>query len=218
MLEQRSADWFAIRCGRVTASRIADLMAKAKNGYSTSRANYRAQLICERLTGAVEPSYCNPAMQHGIDTEAEAREAYRQHMLCTVEEIAFVEHPKITMAGASPDGLVADDGMVEIKCPISATHIDTLLSGAVADKYLKQMQFQMACTGRTWCDFVSFDNRLPERMRLFVSRIPRDDALIAEIEREVVAFLSEIDETVMQLRARYEAGLGETLSASLEAA
>lgn len=203
MLEQRSEAWFAMRAGKVTASRIADLMAKTKTGYSTSRANYRAQLICERLTGAVEPSYCNPAMQHGIDTEAEAREAYRRHMLCTVEEIAFVDHPSITMAGASPDGLIADDGMVEIKCPITATHIDTLLNAAVADKYVKQMQFQMACTGRAWCDFVSYDNRLPEPMRLFVQRVPRDDEHIAEIEREVTSFLREIDETVERLNAAY---------------
>jgi putative phage-type endonuclease len=203
MLEQRSPEWFAARAGKVTASRIADLMAKTKSGYSTSRANYRAQLICERLTGTVEPSYCNPAMQHGIDTEAEAREAYRQHMLCTVEEIAFVDHPAITMAGASPDGLIADDGMVEIKCPITATHIDTLLNGAVADKYIKQMQFQMACTGRAWCDFVSYDNRLPEPMRLFVQRVPRDDEHIAEIEREVTSFLREIEETVERLNAAY---------------
>lgn len=202
MLEQRSADWFAIRCGRVTASRIADLMAKTKSGYSTSRANYRAQIICERLTGTVEPSFCSPAMQHGIDTEAEAREAYRQHMLCTVEEIGFVEHPSL-FAGASPDGLIGDDGMVEIKCPLTATHIDTLLNGAVADKYIKQMQFQMACTGRTWCDFVSYDPRLPEPMRLFVQRVPRDDEHIAEIEREVTAFLAEIDETVARLNSAY---------------
>lgn len=204
MLEQRSPDWFAIRCGRVTASRIADLMARTKTGYSTSRANYRAQLVVERLTGTVEPSFCSPAMQHGIDTEAEAREAYRQHMLCTVEELAFAEHPTITMAGASPDGLIGDDGLVEIKCPIPATHIDTLLSGTVADKYLKQMQFQMACTGRAWCDFVSYDNRLPEPMRLFVQRVPRDDALIREIEAEVVSFLDEVEETVAKLKAQFE--------------
>lgn len=203
MLEQRSPDWFAIRCGRVTASRIADLMAKTKTGYSASRANYRAQLICERLTGTVEPSFCSPAMQHGIDTEAEAREAYQQHMLCTVEEIAFVEHPTIAMAGASPDGMIGDDGLVEIKCPAPATHIDTLLSGTVADKYVKQMQFQLACTGRTWCDFVSYDNRLPEAMRLFIQRVPRDDAMIAEIEREVTGFLAEVEETVAKLEAQF---------------
>jgi putative phage-type endonuclease len=218
MLEQRSEQWFAIRCGRVTASRIADLMAKTKSGYSASRANYRAQLVCERLTGTVEPSYCNAAMQHGIDTEAEAREAYQRHMLCTVEEIGFVEHPRIGMAGASPDGLIGDDGLVEIKCPVSATHIDTLLTGAVADKYMKQMQFQLACSGRAYCDFVSYDNRLPDPMRLFVQRVLRNDESIAEIEAEVTTFLAEVDETVEQLRARYESGLGETLNASLEAA
>lgn len=207
MLEQRSSDWFAIRCGKVTASRIADLMARTKTGYSTSRANYRAQLVVERLTGTVESSFCSPAMQHGIDTEAEAREAYRQHMLCTVEELAFAEHPTIAMAGASPDGLIGDDGLVEIKCPITATHIDTLLSATVPDKYLKQMQFQMACTGRTWCDFVSYDNRLPERMRLFVSRVPRDDALIREIEAEVVSFLGEVEDIVGKLSAQFECEL-----------
>lgn len=202
MLEQRSPDWFAIRCGRVTASRIADLMAITKSGYSTSRANYRAQLVVERLTGTVEPSFCSPAMQHGIDTEAEAREAYRQHMLCAVEEIGFVEHPSL-FAGASPDGLIADNGLVEIKCPITATHIDTLLSASVPDKYAKQMQFQMACTGRAWCDFVSYDNRLPESMRLFVQRVTRDDGAIAKIEAEVASFLDEIDEMVARLQERF---------------
>jgi putative phage-type endonuclease len=203
MLEQRTPEWFAIRCGRVTASRIADLMAKTKSGYSTSRANYRAQLVVERLTGVVEQSYCNAAMQHGIDTEAEAREAYQQHMLCTVEEVAFVAHPRIDMAGASPDGLVGDDGMVEIKCPNTATHIETLLGGTVADKYLKQVQFQMACTGRAWNDFVSYDPRLPETMRLFVQRVPRDEAMIAEIEAEIVSFLAEVDATVDALTRQF---------------
>lgn len=203
-LEQRSKAWFAERCGKVTASRIADLMARAKSGYSTSRANYRAQLICERLTGAVEPSYCNGAMQWGIDTEPKARDAYQIHALCTVEEIAFVGHPTIAMAGASPDGLIGDDGLVEIKCPITATHIETLLNGAVPDKYIKQMQFQMACTNRQWCDFASFDPRLPESMRLFVKRIERDAALIAEIEAEIVSFLDEVEGAVTALRNTYE--------------
>jgi hypothetical protein len=142
-------------------------------------------------------------MQHGIDTEAEAREAYQQHMLCTVEEVAFVAHPRIDMAGASPDGLVGDDGMVEIKCPNTATHIETLLGGSVADKYLKQVQFQMACTGRAWNDFVSYDPRLPETMRLFVQRVPRNDAMIAEIEAEIVSFLAEVDATVEALTRQF---------------
>jgi hypothetical protein len=125
-------------------------------------------------------------------------------MLCSVEEIGFVDHPAIEMAGASPDGLIGDDGLVEIKCPGTATHIETLLGGSIPDKYRLQMLFQMACTGRQYCDFVSFDPRLPETMRLFVQRLARDDAEIAEIEREVGVFLSEVDDTVARLRARYE--------------
>jgi putative phage-type endonuclease len=203
MLEQRSPEWFAERCGKVTASRIADLMARTKSGYSTRRANYRAQLVCERLTGTVESSYCNGAMQWGIDNEAGARDAYQIHALCTVEEMAFANHPTIDMAGASPDGLVGDLGLVEIKCPITATHIETLLNGAVPDKYLKQMMFQMACTGRQWCDFASFDPRLPEPMRLFVRRVERDETLVKEIEAEVVSFLDEVEQTVERLRATY---------------
>lgn len=208
-MEQRSPEWFAMRAGRATASKIADIIAKTKSGYSTSRANYRAQLICERLTGVPADSFCSGAMQWGTDTEPQAREAYCQHMLCAVEEIGFVEHPTIAMAGASPDGLVGEDGLLEIKCPNSATHIDTLLSGKVPEKYRTQMLWQMACTGRAWCDFASFDPRLPEPMKLFVQRVPRDDAAIAELEREVTAFLAEVDETVAQLRAKYETQMEE---------
>jgi putative phage-type endonuclease len=204
MMEQRSESWFAARAGKVTASRISDVLARTKSGWGAGRKNYAAQLVAERLTGTVEPSYCNAAMQWGTDTEPHAREAYCQHMLCAVEEVAFVDHPTIAMAGASPDGLIGDDGLVEIKCPGTATHIETLLGGSIPDKYRLQMLFQMACTGRQYCDFVSFDPRLPETMRLFVQRLPRDDAEIAEVEREVAAFLAEIDETVAQLRARYE--------------
>ena len=134
---------------------------------------------------------------------------------CTVEEMGFADHPTIEMAGASPDGLIGADGLVEIKCPIAATHIETLLSGGVPDKYVKQMQFQMACTGRTWCDFASFDPRLPESMRLFVQRVPRDDVLIAEIEREVVGFLAEVEDTVAQLRTKFE--LSNQLAESIAA-
>lgn len=204
MLEQRSEAWFAARAGKVTASKIADMLATTKTGWGASRKNYAAQLVAERLTGTVEPSFCSPAMQWGVETEAAAREAYQQHMLCAVEEIGFADHPSIAMAGASPDGIVGDDGLLEIKCPGTATHIDTLLGGTIPDKYRLQMLFQMACTGRVWCDFVSFDPRLPESMRLFVQRLPRDDEEIARIEREVVTFLAEVERTVAELRARYE--------------
>jgi len=196
--------WLQERCGKVTASRIADLMARTKSGYSASRANYASQLICERLTGCVAPSFTNAAMIHGTETEPEARRAYEFYIDRDVVQVGFIPHSSIEMAGASPDGLIGNDGLLELKCPNSATHIETLLGGVIPDKYVKQMQFQMACTGRQWCDFASYDNRLPERMRLFVKRVDRDEELIGEIETEVRGFLAEIDETVAQLRVRYE--------------
>jgi putative phage-type endonuclease len=204
MIIQGSPDWYAIRLGRVTASRVADLMAKTKTGWGASRANYAAQLIAERLTGTVADSYQSPAMLHGSETEALAKAAYEFHTDADVAEIGFVVHPAIASAGASPDGLVGDDGMVEIKSPNTATHIDTLLGQSVPGKYLTQMQFQMACTGRAWVDFVSFDPRMPESMRLFVKRIERDEGRIVELEREVATFLHEIDAKVSELRKRYE--------------
>ena len=204
MNEQGSAEWLQERCGKVTASRIADLMARTKSGYSTSRANYAAQLIAERLTGCVAPSFTNAAMIHGTETEPEARRAYEFFVDRDVQQVGFIPHPAIEMAGASPDGLVGDDGLLELKCPLTATHIDTLRNGSIPDKYIKQMQFQMACTGREWCDFASYDPRMPERMRLYVKRVARDAEAIAEIEAEVTAFLAEIDETVGKLLAAYE--------------
>jgi putative phage-type endonuclease len=196
--------WFQIRCGKATASRIADIIARTKSGYSASRANYAAQLVAERLTGTVAESFINAAMQHGTDTEPLARSAYQFYTDADVAQEGFVLHPSIADAGASPDGLVGDAGLVEIKCPNTATHIDTLLSGAVPGKYLTQMLWQMACTGRQWCDFVSFDPRLPESMRLFVHRVDRDDARIAELETEVVTFLNEVRDTVHRLRSKYD--------------
>lgn len=210
-IEQGSADWFAIRCGKVTASRVADVIAKTKSGYSASRANYAAQLIAERLTGDVAESYSNAAMQWGTEQEPEARLAYEFRTDAEVEQIAFVDHPTISMSGASPDGLIGAAGLVEIKCPNTATHIETLRGQSIPGKYETQMLWQMACTGRQWCDFVSFDPRLPENMRLFVKRLGRDDARIAELEAEVTAFLTEIDATVAELTRKY--GLPDTLAA-----
>lgn len=202
MLEQRTEDWFRARLGRLTASRVADMMATTRNGYAASRTNYAWELAIERLTGQSTPGFCSPAMQWGIDREAEARAAYELHALTAVEEIAFVQHPTL-FAGASPDGLVGTDGLVEIKCPNPATHGETLLKGRIDDKYHKQMQFQMACTGRQWCDFVSYDPRFPEEMRLWVKRVERDDEDIAAIEQAAVEFLKEVDETVERLRELY---------------
>ncbi|MBH9537491.1 lambda exonuclease family protein [Novosphingopyxis sp. YJ-S2-01] len=203
-IEQRTDDWFSIRCGKVTASKLAAVMAKLRDGKpGADRKNYMAQLVAERLTGNVEQSYMNAAMQWGVDQEASAREAYEFERGVTVAEIGFVIHPDIPNAGASPDGLVGDDGLVEIKCPNTATHIETLRGGNIDGRYIKQMQWQMACTGRQWCDFASYDPRLPVEMQLYVQRVDRDDDMIAEMEAEVRAFLTELDETVADLSTRY---------------
>jgi len=198
-VEQGTPEWFAARLGNVTASRVADVIAKTKSGYSASRENYMAQLICERMTGTVAESYTNAAMAWGTETEPLARAAYESLADVLVDEVGFVPHPTIEMAGASPDGLVGDDGLLEIKCPNTATHIETLLSQTVPGKYNTQMQFQMACTGREWCDFVSFDNRLPTELQLFVKRVPRDNVFIRLIEAEIVQFLAELDDKINKL-------------------
>ena len=199
MMDQGSEEWFTIRIGKVTASRVADVIAKTKSGYSASRDNYMAQLVCERLTGQKAEGFTNAAMQHGTETEPLARAAYEALKDVLVDEVGFVPHPSIQMAGASPDGLVGDDGLIEIKCPNTATHIDTLLSETVPTKYYTQMQFQLACTGREWCDFVSFDNRLPPELQLFVKRVPRDETYIRLMEAEIVLFISELDDKINKL-------------------
>jgi len=201
---QGTAEWHQMRLGKVTASKVADVVAKTSKGYAASRANYAAQLITERLTGLPTESFANEAMRWGTETEPEARSAYEFNRVASVEQVAFVPHPTIGDAGASPDGLVGANGLVEIKCPITATHIETLRGGSVPGKYITQMQWQMACTGRKWCDFVSYDPRMPEPMRFFCQRVERDDAMIAELEREVVAFLNEVRAAVIDLRRRYD--------------
>ena len=203
MIEQRTTEWFAQRCGHLTASRIADMMARTQKGWGASRANYAAQLIAERLTGVAESGFTSAAMQHGIDTEAAARAAYGFMQDVEVIEAPFVLHPRLAWSGASPDGFVGDDGLVEIKCPNTATHITTLRGGEIPDKYIKQMQWQMACTERDWCDFVSFDPRMPVEMQLHIQRVGRDNDLIAEIESAAIGFLDEIAETVAELEAIY---------------
>ena len=200
---QGSDEWFAIRCGKVTASRVADVIARTKTGYGASRKNYLAELVAERLTGVPAQGFTNAAMQWGTDMEPQARAAYSFYSDVDVQEVGFVVHPSLKDSGASPDGLIDADGLVEIKCPNTATHIETLLSGSVAEKYVTQMMWQMACTGRKWCDFVSFDPRMPEDMQVFIKRVERDDKRIEELTAEVMAFLVEVDETVADLSNKY---------------
>jgi putative phage-type endonuclease len=199
-MEQRDdPKWWAARLGKVTASRVADVVAKTKNGYSASRDNYMADLIVERLTGQKASSFSNAAMDWGVEQEPNARAAYSARTGELVEEVGFIDHPAITGSGASPDGLVGE-GCVEFKCPNTATHLDTLLADEVPGKYITQMQWQMACTRRPWCDFVSYDPRLPEHLQLLIVRVPRDDKRIAELEAEVRKFLAEVDEKVTKLK------------------
>lgn len=200
MSEQGTKDWFAERCGKATGSRIADVVARTKSGWGAGRKNYMAQLIAERLTGEVAESYTNAAMQWGIDTEPEAVAAYAFLADNDVQEVGFVRHPAIEDSGASPDRLVNDDGLVEVKCPNTATHIDTLLGQKIDRRYLIQIQWQLACTGRQWCDFVSYDPRLPGHLSIFVQRVERDDKWIAELESDVTDFLAELSSKVEQLQ------------------
>jgi putative phage-type endonuclease len=200
-VEQGSPEWFAQRCGKATASRISDIVAKTKSGYSTSRANYMAQLVVERMTNQVAESYTNAAMEWGIENEGFARAAYESKTGVLVDEVGAIDHPTIAMSAASPDGLVGDDGCLEIKCPNTATHIDTVLGGEIAKKYYDQMQWQMACAERDWCDFVSFDPRMPKGLQLFIKRVPRSNLYIHELEGEVIQFLAEVDDKVNKLNA-----------------
>lgn len=190
---QGSPEWFAARCGSVTASKIVDVIAKIKSGEAASRMNYRAQLVAERLTNVPAESFSNAAMVRGTELEPFARIAYEVHTGIFVEEIGFVTHPTIKRSGASPDGLVNADGLVEIKCPNTATHITYLLAGEVPPAYKPQMAWQLACTGRKWCDFVSFDPRMPEDLQLFVVRYEPTSEYLAMLESEVTVFLIELD-------------------------
>jgi putative phage-type endonuclease len=192
-VEQGSEEWLKIRLGKVTASGVADVLAKTKTGVSASRGNYLIKLAIQRVTGFVEESYNNDAMQWGKDHEFQAREAYSVTSNNFVDQVAFIDHPSIQWFGASPDGLVNDDGLVEIKCPYSsAIHWSYIKDDGPPNKYYIQMQAQMACTGRSWCDFVSYDPRMPERSQLYIKRVMREDDYIAEMEAEVKKFLDEV--------------------------
>ena len=200
-MEQRTEEWFSARLGKATASRVADVLAKIKSGESASRKNYKMELVVQRLTGKPQESFTNAAMEWGTEQEPFARMAYEAHTGTFVKEEGFVDHPTIEGFGCSPDGLVGD-GLIEIKCPNTATHIETVLENKSPSKYIPQMQCQMAVTGAKWCDFVSFDPRTPEDLQLFIIRVERDEEYIAEMEKEVKLFLQEVDDLHKQLLAK----------------
>lgn len=196
------------RIGRVTASRIADMLARTKTGWSTSRDNYAAELIACRLTKKPAPEgYVSAAMQWGTDTEAEAKAAYSFYADAEIsvigDQFGFVIHPNIVMAGATPDGAIGKVGLIQVKCPLTANHLKTLRGAEIDGGYVKQMQFEMACTGRQYCDFVSYDPRMPEHLRLFVKRIKRDQEAIDELEKQTVIFLKELDKALADLNKQY---------------
>ena len=197
--QQRTPEWFAKRLGLVTASRIADVMAKVKTGTAASRSGYMTQLVTERLTGQPTEGYQSAAMEWGIEQEGAARAAYEARTGVLVDEVDFVRHP-ILEAGASPDGLVGEDGCIEIKCPNTATMLEYIEDRSVPRKYLLQIQWQLACTGRNWCDFVAYDPRLPEHLQLLVIRVPRDEDVIEQIAAEVGRFVTELRDRVEHLR------------------
>ena len=200
-MEQRTEEWFAARLGKVTASRVADVLAKIKSGESASRKNYKMELVVQRLTNKQGESFTNAAMEWGTEQEPFARMAYEAHTGTFVKEEGFVDHPTIEGFGCSPDGIVGE-GLIEIKAPNTANHIETVLENKAPSKYIPQMQCQMACTGAKWCDFVSFDPRVPEDLQLFVVRVERDQEYIDAMEVEVKQFLSEVLDLFNQLKAR----------------
>lgn len=201
-VKQRSPEWFEQRLGNASASRIADVIAKTKSGYSASRDNYLTELVLERF-GIPQESFSSQAIEWGTETEPLARAHYEAITGVFVDEVGYVLHPTIKHAGASPDGVVGD-GLLEIKCPNTKTHFEYLLNGEVPNKYKPQMAWQMACTGAKWVDFVSFDPRAPEGLQYFQIRYERDDEYIKMLEDEVVKFLAEVDAKFQQLKKKLE--------------
>ena len=196
MIEQGTQEWFEMRIGKLTASKVADMMAQGKTGESAGRANYRMQLVCERLTGLKEETYTSTAMEIGTEREALARNAYELLNGVLVHQVAFIDHPTIKMSGASPDGLVGEAGLIEIKCPQQNTHGNTLKDQKIPTKYQYQMNWQMACTGALWNDFVSYNPTFPEHLQLCIIRLHRDEAVIKNLENAVIAFLDEVEAEV----------------------
>lgn len=200
---QGSEEWHKARLGKVTASKVADIISRTKSGYAASRKAYKIDLVAERLSGNPVENPTSAAMEWGNLQEASARDAYAFLAGVEVTEVGFVDHPDIAQAGASPDGLVGADGLVEIKCPTTKTHIETLTSGKIPTKYQVQMLWQMECTGRTFCDFVSYDPRLPGHLQTFIKRFERDDDRLKEIRDEIVTFLDEVAADVETLNVKY---------------
>lgn len=204
--EQGTDEWFKQRLGMVTASRLGDICTKTKSGYSVSRANYMMELICEKLTGNNESKFINEAMKRGVELEPKAREFYALHDFdANVELVGFVKHPTIEGFGASPDALVNKEGLLEIKCPNSRNHLEFLKTGEPKFNYILQMHAQMMCTGREWCDFVSYDDRFPPDLAFFKKRIYKDEKIVSLIETEVKLFIEEMNQEIKEILTKAKA-------------
>lgn len=198
---QGSDEWKLAKLGYVSASSIADVMAKVKSGEAITRRKYKVRLVAERLTGKIGESYTNPSMEHGVITEPLAKVAYEVKTSSFIDNTGFWKHPTIKWVGCSPDGLVGKTGLVECKCPNTTTHIDYLFENKVPTEYYKQIQCQLWVMQREWVDFISFDDRLPEKKQLFIKRAYRDEELIKEMEKEVIIFLDEVEQMMEKLNA-----------------
>ena len=204
-MEQRTDEWYAARCGSLGASQLNEALATTKNGWGASRENLKNRIIAERLTGQPSETFQNDAMIWGVETEDAARKAYEAATGVFVDEMGIAYHPVLKHTHASPDGLVGEDGLIEIKCPKSTTHVETLRVKKAPSKYINQMMWQMRCTDRQWCDFVSFDPRLPSHLQLFVVRVDRDEAIIADLEAKVAEFLTEVEKEIERLNEEFAA-------------
>ena len=197
-IEQGTEAWLQLRLGKITASRITDVIAQVKSGEAAGRENYRIELVCERLTGKPTEGFTNAHMERGTELEPFARAWYEVEKGEFVKQVPFVDHPTIKNAGASPDGIIGE-GLIEIKCPMAKTHIKYLLEDRVPAKYMPQMAWQMACTHSKWVDFVSYCPELPQDMQMFIKRYERDDAYIAELEAKVIEFDIEVEQVIARL-------------------
>ena len=203
-MEQRTEEWLKARCGSLGASQLNEALATTKSGWGASRENLKNRIIAERLTGIPAETFKNAAMEWGTAQEDNARKAYEAHTGVFVDEMGIAYHPALKHTHASPDGLVGDDGLIEIKCPNTTTHIETLKAKKAPSKYINQMMWQMRCTDRQWCDFVSFDPRLPSHLQLFIVRVERDEAIIADLEAKVAEFLTEVEKEIETLNKEWE--------------
>lgn len=201
-IQQQTEAWAKLRLGKCTASRIADILPGKKGNYLASREKYLDECVMGRFGILPEPVFVSKAMERGTEYEGFARYHYEQKHGVMVEQISFIDHYLIANAGASPDGLVGSDGMLEIKVPNSGTHFNYIIEGVVPEEYKPQMSWQMACSGRQWVDFISFDDRVPEELKYFEIRYERDEDYIKMLEKEVALFNSEVDEKYKKLKSK----------------